>query len=85
MDNPAIAIRPARFPDDLDTVVAIFQEYVRSPQADLGFQDYEAEFAALPGKYAAPDGQVLLAWRSGPTKVLPVFACQPAEKFQRSV
>ncbi|SFU88238.1 L-amino acid N-acyltransferase YncA [Paenacidovorax caeni] len=65
MDNPAIAIRPARFPDDLDTVVAIFQEYVRSPQADLGFQDYEAEFAALPGKYAAPDGQVLLAWREG--------------------
>ena len=33
MDHPAIAIRPARFPDDLDTVVAIFQEDVRRLQA----------------------------------------------------
>ena len=60
-----ITIRPARFPDDLDTVATIFREYVRSPQADLGFQDYEAEFAALPGKYAAPEGRLLLAWRDG--------------------
>lgn len=60
-----IALHLATFPVDRDAVVAIFREYVRSPQADLGFQDYEAEFAALPGKYAAPDGQVLLAWREG--------------------
>jgi len=56
-------IKPARFPDDLEQVVAIFREYIASPTVDLGFQDYEAEFAALPGKYAAPGGRLLLAWK----------------------
>ena len=54
-------IRPARFPEDLDTVVRIFREYVASPTVSLDFQDFETEFAALPGKYAAPEGCVLLA------------------------
>jgi len=56
-------IKPANFPADLEHVVAIFREYIASPSVDLGFQDYEAEFAALPGKYAVPDGRLLLAWR----------------------
>jgi putative acetyltransferase len=56
-------IRPANFPDDLAQVVAIFREYIASPSVDLGFQDYEAEFAGLPGKYAPPDGCLLLAWK----------------------
>jgi GNAT superfamily N-acetyltransferase len=55
------AIGHARFPDDLADVVAIFREYVASPTVDLGFQDYEREFAALPGKYAEPDGRIVLA------------------------
>ena len=58
-------IRPARFPDDLDAVVRIFREYVASPTVSLDFQEFEAEFAALPGKYAAPQGCVLLAWKDG--------------------
>lgn len=56
-------IRKAQFPQDLGHVVAIFREYVSSPRASLDFQDYEAEFAALPGKYAAPEGCLLLAWK----------------------
>lgn len=58
-----MSIKRARFPDDLDNVVAIFREYVTSPTVDLGFQDYESEFAALPGKYAEPQGLILLAWQ----------------------
>ncbi len=54
-------IRPACFPQDTATVIDIFREYVTSPSADLGFQNYEAEFAALPGSYAAPAACVLLA------------------------
>ena len=54
-------IRRAIFPDDLPAVTAIFREYVQSPTANLDFQDYEQEFAELPGKYAEPDGGVLLA------------------------
>lgn len=60
-------IRLAHFPDDLESVLGIFREYVASPAANLDFQDFEAEFASLPGKYAAPEGCVLLACKSGQT------------------
>lgn len=60
-----IEIKPAIFPQDLERVVAIFREYVASPSVSLDFQDYEAEFASLPGKYASPDGRLLLAWKDG--------------------
>lgn len=56
-------IKPANFPDDLEHVIAILREYVASPSVSLAFQNYEAEFVALPGKYAAPDGRLLLAWK----------------------
>lgn len=57
------AILRARFPTDLHEVISIFREYVASPTVSLDFQDYESEFAGLPGKYAEPDGRVLLAWQ----------------------
>lgn len=56
-------IKTASFPEDHQQVVHIFREYITSPSADLSFQDYETEFARLPGPYAAPDGCVLLAWK----------------------
>ncbi|WP_374412366.1 GNAT family N-acetyltransferase [Hydrogenophaga sp.] len=58
-------IRHAHFPRDQVSVVGIFREYVTSPTIDLGFQDYEQEFATLPGAYALPDGCLLLAWYNG--------------------
>lgn len=57
------AIRPASFPEDADIVRALFAEYAASLGVDLAFQDFQAELAALPGKYAAPDGAILLAWQ----------------------
>ncbi len=67
-------IKPANFPDDLEHVVAILREYVASPSVSLAFQNYEAEFAALPGKYAAPDGCLLLAWKGQAVVAVPRFA-----------
>jgi ribosomal protein S18 acetylase RimI-like enzyme len=55
-------IREARFPEELDLVRAIFTEYAASLPVDLSFQDFHAELAGLPGKYAAPLGRVLLAF-----------------------
>jgi GNAT superfamily N-acetyltransferase len=55
-------IREARFPDELGLVRAIFTEYAVSLPVDLSFQDFNAELASLPGKYAAPLGCVLLAF-----------------------
>jgi ribosomal protein S18 acetylase RimI-like enzyme len=56
-----LAIAPAATPDDLRTVAALFDAYARSLPIDLGYQDFGAELAGLPGKYAPPDGELLLA------------------------
>ena len=56
-----IAIDDAAFPQDLATVRALFREYAAGLEVDLDFQDFDAELAALPGKYARPGGRVLLA------------------------
>ena len=62
MTGNAVRIAEARWPDDRATVEALFREYVASLAEDISFQDFEAEFAGLPGKYARPGGAVLIAW-----------------------
>jgi ribosomal protein S18 acetylase RimI-like enzyme len=54
-------IRHARFPADHEAVLAIFTEFVQSPSVSLEHQGYAEEFANLPGKYAPPEGRLLLA------------------------
>ena len=54
-------IRPAETADDLAAVAALFEGYAASLPVDLGYQDFAAELAGLPGKYAAPAGALLLA------------------------
>ena len=56
-----VEIRRARFPADRAAVLAIFTEYVNSPSVSLDFQGYQEEFADLTGKYAPPEGRLLLA------------------------
>lgn len=43
----------------------IWREYIASPSVSLAHQDYEAEFAALPGKYDPPEGRLLIAEHQG--------------------
>jgi ribosomal protein S18 acetylase RimI-like enzyme len=57
----AFSIRPVRTADDLAAVVALFEDYVASLTVDLGYQDFSGELAGLPGKYAPPRGELLLA------------------------
>lgn len=58
-------IRPALFPDDMDAVLSIWREFIANSPVNLDYQGNDAEFANLPGKYAAPQGGVWLADRDG--------------------
>jgi GNAT superfamily N-acetyltransferase len=58
-------IRHAIFPDDTPSVLSIWREFIANSPVNLDYQRNDAEFANLPGKYAAPKGCVLLADRDG--------------------
>ncbi len=57
----AFQIRPVRTTADLEVAVRLFDAYASSLGIDLAFQGFAAELATLPGKYAAPAGELLLA------------------------
>jgi len=56
-----IRITPALGAEDLRVVAGLFRDYAASLPVDLGYQDFDDELAALPGKYAPPRGALLLA------------------------
>ena len=46
---------------DLDATARLFEAYAASLGIDLAYQDFPTELATLPGSYAAPAGELLLA------------------------
>jgi len=50
-----------RSEEDLKDITTLFYEYTKWLDLDLTFQNFEAEIACMPGKYAPPGGELLLA------------------------
>ena len=60
-----LSIRIAESPDDIAEIRKLFLEYAEWLGFSLCFQGFEQELATLPGKYAAPEGRLLLAHCDG--------------------
>jgi ribosomal protein S18 acetylase RimI-like enzyme len=61
MPHAAFAIVTVQAPSDLADVITLFTAYAGSLSIDLTYQGFAGEMAAMPGKYAPPKGELLLA------------------------
>jgi hypothetical protein len=61
MSHTLFTIRPVRSAIDPEVAVLLFKAYISSLGIDLSFQDVASELAAMPGKYAPPTRELLLA------------------------
>ncbi len=71
-------ITPASFPTDLPALTQLFRAYAAALPIDLGYQGFNDEPASLPGKYAQPDGALLIA-RDANGATLGCVAVRPLE------
>src|SRR5258708_2327275 len=60
-EQPSFRIAHVRTAIDLASTVKLFRAYASSLDTDLSYQGFEAEMEAMPGKYAPPSGELLLA------------------------
>lgn len=56
-----ITIEPVRNSTDLEETKILFQAYAESLGIDLAFQNFQTELETLPGVYAPPNGELLIA------------------------
>ena len=65
MSAPQVAITQARAAEDIASVGELFREYAASIGVDLEYQGFSSELAGLPGQYAPPSGDLLVAKVNG--------------------
>lgn len=61
IDSPS-SIRLSEAYDKLEDIKDLFTEYTKSLPFSIAYQNYEAEYKALPGKYAPPRGRLYIVY-----------------------
>ena len=61
MSGPQYRLIKVRQPNEIAEAEALFREYADWLAIDLNFQGFAEELATLPGKYAPPAGELMLA------------------------
>lgn len=77
-DNQSVRIARVRTAEDLATTADLFRAYAEALGVDLSYQGFEEEMTALPGEYAPPPGELLLA-RAGAGEPVGCVALRPIE------
>jgi ribosomal protein S18 acetylase RimI-like enzyme len=76
--TPSFTIGHVESAADLADAIALFRAYAESLPIDLAYQGFEAEMAAMPGKYAPPKGVLLIARDTG-GRAIACAALRPIE------
>ncbi|PGH12586.1 hypothetical protein AJ79_04207 [Helicocarpus griseus UAMH5409] len=61
---PIFQIRRVRTPKDLECAITLIKAYTASLDIDLSYQNFDSEIALMPGAYAPPDGELLIAMQA---------------------
>ena len=75
-----IEILQAETSEQIEETQKLFREYEKWLELDICFQGFEAELANLPGKYAEPDGRLLLILVDGK-----IAGCIALRKLEESI
>lgn len=76
-----MTIRLARGDADMNRVRGLLREYSELLHVNLCFQDFDAELAGLPGRYAPPSGELLIAMSGAGASEEPA-GCIAVRQFQ---
>ena len=73
----SFTIIPVRNHTDLSATISLFTTYAASLNLDLSFQDFSGEMAAMPGKYAPPNGELFLARSNASREAIGCIGLRP--------
>ena len=79
-DFTVVEVKQARTEQELNEVRRLFREYEEFLGVDLCFQHFEEEMAGLPGKYASPDGGILIGLDG-----VNVIGCVAVRRFSEDI
>lgn len=74
-----VRVRLAESAAELSQAAALMREYAASLAFALDYQGFESEVASLPGKYAPPQGCILLAWVDDHAEPVGCIAMRPLD------